>query len=66
MKDDNRNGKANIAVGIRMDTKIEAKASEQGADEALKTLYGRVGTGAMIFLSLLGLASFVWALSALG
>lgn len=65
MADCNRNSKSNVAIGIRMDTKIEARASEQGADEALKTLYGRVGIGAMVFLSLMGLAAFVWALSAL-
>ena len=37
-----------------METKIEAKASEQGADEALKSLYASLGSGVKILLDVHG------------
>jgi len=48
-----------------METKIEAKASEQGADEALKSLYASLGSGVKILLTCMGIALILWAVSSL-
>ena len=41
-----------------METKIEAKASEQGADEALKSLYASLGSGVKILLTCMVMKTF--------
>lgn len=62
MNNDSKTGKAKIAIGVSMNTKIEAKASEQGADEALKSLYANVGSGLKALLVCVGIALVLWAL----
>lgn len=65
MDNNTKTGKSKVAIGVKMDTKIEAKASEQGADEALKSLYASVGSGLKTLLTCVGIALVLWAISTL-
>ena len=65
MKDFIKNLSSWIHFGVNMETKIEAKASEQGADEALKSLYASLGSGVKILLTCMGIALILWAVCSL-
>ena len=51
---------SSLTMSIKIENKIEARASEKGADDALKILYARIGLGVLLLLASIGVALVLW------